>query len=217
MINKNKTIAHLKSELQELHLRLFHLEATENECQQTIEEIHQNYQIQNVLNKLLHISLEQISIGAMLEQFIEEITSLSWLALESKGAIFLAGEYAEVLEMKAYRSLNKHLLTMCARVPFGKCLCGRAASFGEILFTDSSHFVEIRIRCKNDKRQIYSKIIRPDSISLDKTNLRYLDFRIFKNTKSPTLHDGSIPHFYLSVFLLQKRYYILAIRVNTCK
>jgi DNA-binding CsgD family transcriptional regulator len=89
-----------------------------------------------VLNKLLYISLENISLRAVLEQFIDEISALSWLALESKGAIFLVGEEPEVLEMKAQRAIDTSLLKKCARVPFGRCLCGRAALLGEIQFAD---------------------------------------------------------------------------------
>jgi hypothetical protein len=46
---------------------------------------------------LLHISLDNISLELMLEQFIDEVTSLDWLALESKGAIFIVGADPEVL------------------------------------------------------------------------------------------------------------------------
>jgi hypothetical protein len=53
------------------------------------------------------ISLEGISLKAILEQFIDEISAFSWLALESQGAIFLVGEKPEVLEMKAQRALLK--------------------------------------------------------------------------------------------------------------
>ncbi|NIM59656.1 MAG: GAF domain-containing protein [Candidatus Aminicenantes bacterium] len=42
----------------------------------------------------------------------------------------------EMLVMKANRSLGTPLLTMCARIPFGRCLCGRAASSGEVVFAD---------------------------------------------------------------------------------
>ena len=101
-----------------------------------MDEINRSYETLYVLNKLLHISLENISLRAILEHFIGEITSLSWLALESKGAIFLVGEERDVLEMKAYRALNASLLSKCARVPFGKCLCGRAALKGKIQFAN---------------------------------------------------------------------------------
>ena len=89
-----------------------------------------------ILNKLLYISMENISLRAILEQFIDEISALSWLALESKGAFFLFGEEPEILEMKSQRALGTSLLKICTRVPFGRYLCGRAAMLGEIQFAD---------------------------------------------------------------------------------
>lgn len=38
--------------------------------------------------------------------------------------------------MKAQRGLDQPLQTICAHVPFGRCLCGRAAKSGEIEFAD---------------------------------------------------------------------------------
>jgi len=133
---KDKTKDELIRELERTHQRINHLETAESECQQAIEEIKRSYQIQAVLNRLLHISLKTLDLEAMLEQFIDEITSISWLALESKGAIFLAEKEPDMLEMKAYRALNTDILEMCARVPFGTCLCGRAAMLGETQFSD---------------------------------------------------------------------------------
>ena len=134
--DKDKTKAQLINEMMELRQRLIQLEKSEYECQRTAEEIHRSYQIQSVLNKLLFISLKTISLKAMLERFIKAITSLSWLALESKGAIFLVGQDPDVLELKAHRAFDTSLIETCARVPFGSCLCGRAALSGEIQFAD---------------------------------------------------------------------------------
>jgi PAS domain S-box-containing protein len=106
------------------------------ERKRTEEEIRRSYQIQTVLNKLLHVSLENISLEKMLEQFINQATSIPWLALQSRGSIFLVGDDPEMLVMKAYRELVLEPLRMCARVPFGRCLCGRAALSGEIVFAD---------------------------------------------------------------------------------
>jgi DNA-binding CsgD family transcriptional regulator/GAF domain-containing protein len=133
---KDKTKDQLIRELKRTRQRIDHLETAENECQQAIEEIKRSYQVQAVLNKLLHTSLKNLELEVMLEQFIDEITSISWLALESKGAIFLAAKEPDMLEMKAYRALSTHSLEMCARVPFGTCLCGRAAMLGETQFAD---------------------------------------------------------------------------------
>jgi DNA-binding CsgD family transcriptional regulator/putative methionine-R-sulfoxide reductase with GAF domain len=106
------------------------------ERKSSMQKVSRSHQTLTVLNKLLYIALENISQREILEQFIEKITSLAWLALKSKGAIFLVGEDPLVLEMKAHRALNASLLAKCARVPFGKCLCGRAALTGELQFAD---------------------------------------------------------------------------------
>lgn len=101
-----------------------------------MEKESRGYQTLAVLNKLLYVFLENISLRATLEQFIDEIIVLSWLALESKGAIFLVGEEPDVLEIKAYSALNASLRFKCARVPLGKCRCGLAALKGELQFAD---------------------------------------------------------------------------------
>ncbi len=100
------------------------------------EKLQQSYQVQTLINKLLRRSLEAGSLEELLEQTIDHLTSITWLTLESKGAIFLVEDDPQVLVMKAQRGLPAPLLTMCARVPFGRCLCGRVASSGEIQFAD---------------------------------------------------------------------------------
>jgi PAS domain S-box-containing protein/putative nucleotidyltransferase with HDIG domain len=99
-------------------------------------EVRRSYQTQTVLNKLLHLSLENLSLTETLELFIYYVTSFPWLVLEPKGAIFLVGDRPGVLELKAQRGLNDSLLSICDQVPFGKCLCGRCALSGEIVFAN---------------------------------------------------------------------------------
>jgi len=100
------------------------------------EETQRSYDIQAVINKLLSLSLENISLEDMLERAIDNINSIPWLSLESRGAIFLVEDDPQVLVMKAQRGLSVPLQTMCSRVPFGRCMCGRAALSGEIQFAD---------------------------------------------------------------------------------
>jgi PAS domain S-box-containing protein/putative nucleotidyltransferase with HDIG domain len=99
-------------------------------------EVKRAYQTQTVLNKLLHLSLENLSLTETLELFIYYVTSFPWLVLEPKGAIFLVGDKPGILELKAHRGLNESLQSICSQVPFGKCLCGRSALSGEIVFAD---------------------------------------------------------------------------------
>lgn len=111
------------------------LEAAYKELKAAKDIADRDYASQAVLNKLLHLSLQPISLDEMLWQFIEQITTIPWLAFE-KGAIFLVEDEPGVLVMKAQIGLAVPLLDICARVPFGRCLCGRAAKQGKILFTD---------------------------------------------------------------------------------
>lgn len=101
------------------------------------ENLRRSYQTQAVLNRLHHLSLEEMPLAEMLELFIYYLTSFPWLDLEPKGAIFLVEERPGMLHLKAQRGLHKSLHTMCNRVPFGKCLCGRSALSGEVVFANS--------------------------------------------------------------------------------
>jgi len=100
------------------------------------EETQRSYDIQGVINRLLSLSLENVSLEDMLERAIDDITSIPWLSLESRGAIFLVEDDIEVLVMKAQRRLSMSLQTMCSSVPFGRCMCGRAALSGQTQFAD---------------------------------------------------------------------------------
>ncbi|MEN8135386.1 MAG: HD domain-containing phosphohydrolase [Thermodesulfobacteriota bacterium] len=98
--------------------------------------VKRGYQTQTILNKLLHLSLEDLTLIETLELFIYHLTSFPWLELEPKGAIFLVSAKPGILELKAHRGLNENLQTICAEVPFGQCLCGRCASSEEVVFAD---------------------------------------------------------------------------------
>ena len=131
-----KTKGQLTTKLTELHKCIDQLEHAENECRLAMNETSRSNQALAVLNNLLHIALGDMSLEETLTQFIKEITSLSWLALESKGAIYLVGEDPAVLEMKAHHAFDPHMLKKCANVPFASCLCGRSVLTGEIQFAD---------------------------------------------------------------------------------
>lgn len=92
---------------------------------------------ETVINTLLGISLLNIDLEEQLEKMFEVIISLPWLKMESTGCILLVKDKSDVLEMVVQRGLSPSLVTTCAEVPFGRCLCGRAALSGEIEFADS--------------------------------------------------------------------------------
>ena len=99
-------------------------------------QIEANLRMQQAISSLLRISLESISLREVLHRTLEMLFSIPWLELESKGAIFLLEEGSDELTMEAQIGLPDELLTSCAKLPIGKCLCGRAAATREILFAE---------------------------------------------------------------------------------
>jgi PAS domain S-box-containing protein len=113
-------------------------------------EIERSLEIQTVISRVLSLSLEDIPLDQVLKQALELILSISWLALDSKGSIFLVKEKSEVLVMKAQHGLSKEVQMKCARISIGKCLCGQAALTKGIQFAD----------CIDDRHQILYSGIR---------------------------------------------------------
>lgn len=74
------------------------------------QEIQRSFQAQTVLNKLLKISLDITPLTEVLKQIIDEVISLEWFALESKGAIFIVQEDQAVLELKRPSRRRRELL-----------------------------------------------------------------------------------------------------------
>jgi PAS domain S-box-containing protein/putative nucleotidyltransferase with HDIG domain len=102
----------------------------------TEEAIEHYYDIGTAVNALLRLSLEDSSLEELLRGALDIILSVPSLSIETKGSIFLVEDEPEVLIQKVQKGLAEPLLKECARVPFGKCLCGRAASIKRIEFAD---------------------------------------------------------------------------------
>jgi DNA-binding CsgD family transcriptional regulator/GAF domain-containing protein len=119
-----------------LRRRLERLEQEARAVQGLLQAHERRRQSDALLKGLLALALADLPLDTMLARFIEALTSLPWLALEQKGAIFLVSEGGGALELKAQRGLGPAMAARCARVPFGCCLCGRAAAGAQILFAD---------------------------------------------------------------------------------
>jgi PAS domain S-box-containing protein len=100
------------------------------------EEVRKNYDVQKVINTILRLSLETIPLKDLLDRTLDLILSIPWLAIESKGSIFTVEGEPDVLVMKSQRGLPRANQERCARIPFDRCLCGKAASTKEIVFAD---------------------------------------------------------------------------------
>jgi PAS domain S-box-containing protein len=106
------------------------------------EKVRKNYDIQKVVNTILRLSLEEMHFEELLDRTLDLILSIPWLGIEAKGSIFIVGEEPGTLMMKSQRGLPQAIQEECARVPFDKCFCGKAASAQELQFAgrvDSRH------------------------------------------------------------------------------
>ncbi|MEO5360252.1 MAG: GAF domain-containing sensor histidine kinase [Nitrospirota bacterium] len=109
------------------------------------ENLMHNYLIQDVINKILHLSLEPISLTEHLQKTLDIISNVSWLSNKYTGSIFLIESRPDILIMKAHRGFPLNLHNVCSVLPLGKCLCGQCALIGEIIFKstiDQDHDVK---------------------------------------------------------------------------
>jgi PAS domain S-box-containing protein/putative nucleotidyltransferase with HDIG domain len=97
-----------------------------------------------VINSLLQLSLENAPLNELLERTLDLLTSIPWIGLLSTGAVLLVQDQPGVLVIQASKGFDERLLATCSRVPFGRCLCGLAASTQQIQFAadlDDRHTV----------------------------------------------------------------------------
>ena len=97
-------------------------------------QLRQNNEVRRVVNTLLLLSLEEISLEEILERALETILSIDWLTGVASGAVFLVEKGGEELVLKTHRNMSPGRLTACGTIPFGKCHCGNAAASGQIVF-----------------------------------------------------------------------------------
>lgn len=97
--------------------------------------LERNNQTQSLINLLLNASMGKQSLHEFLQYAIEQLTRSPVISLANMGAIFLANPTNQTLQMVAQHRLHPSLLDQCALLPFGKCLCGSAASTKTIQFT----------------------------------------------------------------------------------
>jgi serine phosphatase RsbU (regulator of sigma subunit) len=98
--------------------------------------VESDLEIHKAINAILRLSLEPASLEELLSKTLDLLFSISWIALESKGAVFLVENEPGVLVMKAQRGLGPAHAAYCRKVPFGDCLCGRAAGTCQMVFAD---------------------------------------------------------------------------------
>ncbi|WP_172632568.1 PAS domain S-box protein [Methanohalophilus mahii] len=106
------------------------------ERKQAEDNIYNGYVRESAINEILRLSFKDLPIERLLEKALNLILDIPDFELENAGAVFLVEDDADCLVLKASHGLADPLLRKCARVPFGKCLCGRAASTEKMIFAD---------------------------------------------------------------------------------
>ena len=99
-------------------------------------ELNDAYFAQSAINIMLSESLEDIPLELILQKSLNMILAVPWLSFETIGSIHIVENEPGVLVMKAWHNLPEQLHKLCAKVPFGTCLCGLAALTKKIQFAD---------------------------------------------------------------------------------
>lgn len=92
-------------------------------------------------SELLRLALQQSSMKDFLESSLEVLRNTSpWNHIEAQYAIFINNKHGhgKALYLAAEHNLPGELHSLCARVPFTKCMCGKAASLRSTSFSSSS-------------------------------------------------------------------------------
>ncbi|MBF0317062.1 MAG: GAF domain-containing protein [Nitrospirae bacterium] len=103
------------------------------------KKLKHNYQIQQTINSILEISLRASSLDDILREILTVVVSIPWISLESRACIFLVDDNKKVLRMYSSYNFDDEHLRICKEISFGQCLCGRAASQKEIVFSGGLH------------------------------------------------------------------------------
>ncbi len=97
------------------------------ERKQAEMQIERNYRIQTAISSVLKISLEPISLEEQLNRVLDLILMIPGLSSQRQGTIYVVENEAEVLVLKAWRSLPE-MPPPSARISFSQCLCGKDIS-----------------------------------------------------------------------------------------
>lgn len=101
------------------------------------EALRRSLRDHEILSSIMTFSLQPLALRDLLARVLEVVLSNHGLGLESKGCIFLSDEETGDLVMETQRGLDLALQVSCTRLPMGRCLCGRAAATGEMVFVDA--------------------------------------------------------------------------------
>ncbi|MBF0260859.1 MAG: response regulator [Magnetococcales bacterium] len=120
----------------ELATRYQDLSAEVETLRELVRHNERTAQSRLAINTLLQTALEPISLEELLQRALDIILDVPWLAVQARGAIFLADPSTKRLSLVVQKGLSASLVSHCQVVEPGFCLCGRAAQEARMLFAD---------------------------------------------------------------------------------
>lgn len=116
------------------------------------EALQRNSYLQSIINDLLRLSLRNMSLESLLNHTLDLLLSIQWFS-HSVACIFLVEEEPEILVLKVCRGFSEEHRACCSKIPFGKCICGRAASSRQVVFAN----------CNDEEHEIKNNNMFPHS------------------------------------------------------
>jgi diguanylate cyclase (GGDEF)-like protein len=111
---------------------------TERQLERTVEN-------ERAFNKILRLVASDEDFDTILEDSLDTLLSISWLSLLPKGGVMIADPARpDTLVLRFSKNLGPKINSLCAKVKFGQCLCGRAAQTREIAYAS----------CVDDRHEI---------------------------------------------------------------
>jgi len=101
------------------------------------QKMERDFIMQQTVATVLEISMQVAPFEERLTKILEQTLSVPWLKLQSRGTVFVVGDDGDTLEMVAHHGISDAIVSGCAHVKFGHCLCGQAAERREILYKSS--------------------------------------------------------------------------------
>ncbi|MBD3183678.1 PAS domain S-box protein [Candidatus Poribacteria bacterium] len=137
-----KNITQQKLAMSELQKDRNHLVGMVDERTSDLAEVNKklqrSYDIQKAVNSLMEMSLKDTSLEDILNHALDIIFSTPWLSSKPQAVIFLTEEDSDNLVLTAHSGISEKHQQTCKRIPFGKCVCGRAALEQKTLFSDGT-------------------------------------------------------------------------------
>jgi len=106
------------------------------EKQQAENALQRNLLDQEIIASILRMSLQPHPLEEILRQALIFVLQRHGLGLSPQGCIFLTDDVSNELVMKVRFGLPDSIVSSCARVAFGQCICGIAAQNNRVVFSD---------------------------------------------------------------------------------